>query len=94
VTARPTLEGGGVQSAPRVWIRPNVRHDPLQLLGDFRTMCRKIPGRTPVTPASRDRDQLGTIGLDDEVDRQAVGGPRLGRPDNGHHKLIADSLED
>jgi len=28
--------------------------------------------------------QLGTIGLDDEVDRQAVGGPRLGRPDDGH----------
>jgi hypothetical protein len=23
---------------------------------------------------------LGTIGLDHEVDRQAVGGPRLGRP--------------
>src|ERR1700722_3781122 len=28
--------------------------------------------------------QLGTIGLDNEVDRQAVGGPRFGRPDNGH----------
>src|SRR5712671_3753461 len=28
--------------------------------------------------------QLGTIGLDNEVDRQAVGGPRLGRPDDGH----------
>jgi type I restriction enzyme M protein len=27
---------------------------------------------------------LGTIGLDNEVDRQAVGGPRLGRPDDGH----------
>ena len=31
-----------------------------------------------------DLTQLGTIGLDDEVDRQAVGGPRLGRPDDGH----------
>src|SRR5204863_3889052 len=32
-----------------------------------------------------DLTQLGTIGLDNEVDRQAVGGPRLGRPDDGHH---------
>ena len=31
-----------------------------------------------------DRAQLGTIGLDNEVDRQAVGGPRLRRPDDGH----------
>src|SRR4029077_13335301 len=30
-----------------------------------------------------DLTQLGTIGLDDEVDCQAVGGPRLGRPDDG-----------
>ena len=28
--------------------------------------------------------QLGTIGLDDEVDRQAVSGPRLRWPDDGH----------
>src|ERR1700760_4348928 len=28
--------------------------------------------------------QLGTIGLDNEVNRQAVGGPRLGRGDDGH----------
>jgi hypothetical protein len=27
-----------------------------------------------------DLTQLGAIGLDNEVDRQAVGGPRLGRP--------------
>src|SRR6266516_4348836 len=33
-----------------------------------------------------DLTQLGTIGLDNEVDRQAVGGPRLGRPDNGHQR--------
>jgi hypothetical protein len=26
----------------------------------------------------------GAIGLDDEVDCQAVGGPRLGRPYDGH----------
>src|SRR5262249_2054342 len=31
-----------------------------------------------------DLTQLGTIGLDNEVDRQAVGGPRLRRPDDGH----------
>src|SRR6185369_16010117 len=31
-----------------------------------------------------DLTQLGTIGLDNEVNRQAVGGPRLGRPDDGH----------
>src|SRR3954447_17783792 len=31
-----------------------------------------------------DLTQLGTIGLDDEVDRQAVGGPRLGLPYDGH----------
>src|SRR4029450_6412297 len=31
-----------------------------------------------------DRTQLGTIGLDNEVDRQAVSGPRLGRSDDGH----------
>src|SRR5215468_10251200 len=29
-------------------------------------------------------NQLGAIGLDNEVDSQAVGGPRLGRPDDGH----------
>src|SRR5436853_3793350 len=29
--------------------------------------------------------QLGTIRLDNEVDRQAVSGPRLRRPDGGHH---------
>src|SRR5262245_9649998 len=31
-----------------------------------------------------DLTQLGTIGFDNEVDRQAVGGPRLRRPDDGH----------
>ncbi len=27
-----------------------------------------------------------TIGFDNEVDRKAVGGPRLGRPDDGHQR--------
>src|SRR3954469_25020543 len=31
-----------------------------------------------------DLSQLGAIGLDDEVDCQAVGGPRLGRPYDGY----------
>src|SRR4051794_36442183 len=31
-----------------------------------------------------DLRQLSTIGLDDEVDCQAVGGPCLGRPHDGH----------
>src|SRR5215472_3043074 len=31
-----------------------------------------------------DLTQLGAIGLDNEVDCQAVGGPCLGRPDDGH----------
>src|SRR5439155_15242301 len=31
-----------------------------------------------------DLTQLRTIGLDNEVDRQAVGGSRLGRADDGH----------
>src|SRR5258708_15290913 len=33
-----------------------------------------------------DLTQLGPIGLDDEVDREAVDGPRLGRPDDGHQR--------
>src|SRR6516164_2309238 len=31
-----------------------------------------------------DLTQLGTIGLDDEVDHEAAGGPRRGRPDDSH----------
>jgi hypothetical protein len=33
-----------------------------------------------------DLTQLGTIGLDNEVDCQAVGGPPLGRPYDGHQR--------
>src|SRR5215471_12044972 len=40
--------------------------------------------QSSVTHPLDDLTQLGTIGLDNEVDRQAVGGPRLGRPDDGH----------
>src|SRR3954467_14710846 len=37
-----------------------------------------------VTHTPDNLTQLGTIGLDNEVDRHAVGGPRLGWPDDGH----------
>src|ERR687888_1031571 len=54
-----------------------------------------------------DLTQLGTIGQDNEVDRQAVGGPRLRGPDDGHQRssgsnqacgplpdVAADDIED
>src|SRR6266542_4327814 len=41
----------------------------------------------PSVPHSlNDLAQLGAIGFDDEVDRQAVGGPRLDRSDDGHER--------
>src|SRR5262245_29666358 len=40
--------------------------------------------QSSVTHSLDDLTQLGAIGLDNEVDRQAVGGPRLGRPDDGY----------
>src|SRR4051812_25671906 len=40
-----------------------------------------VRAQSSVAHALDDLSQLGTIGLDDEVDCQAVGGPRLGRPD-------------
>src|SRR4051794_25333093 len=43
-----------------------------------------VRSQSSVTHPLDDLTQLATIGLDDEVDRQAVGGPRLGRPDDGH----------
>ena len=33
-----------------------------------------------------DLTQLGAIGQDNEIDRQAVSGPRLGRPGDGHQR--------
>src|SRR2546422_914284 len=33
-----------------------------------------------------DLTQVGTIGLDNEVDRKAINGPRLRRPDDGHQR--------
>src|SRR5262245_38451783 len=40
--------------------------------------------QSSVTHPLHDLTQLGTIGLDDEIDRQTVGGPRLDRADDGH----------
>src|SRR6476646_493948 len=37
-----------------------------------------------VTHSPNDLTQLRRIGFDNKVDRSAVGGPRLGRPDDGH----------
>src|SRR5262249_24517282 len=42
--------------------------------------------QSSVTHPLNDLTQLGTIGLDNEVDRQAVGVPRLGRPNYGHQR--------
>src|SRR5260221_5648996 len=42
--------------------------------------------RSSVPHPLDDLTQLGAIGLDDEVDRQAVGGPCFGRPGDGHQR--------
>src|SRR3954451_9806347 len=54
--------------------------------GDGIVECRDVADVGPqssVAHALDDLTELSTIGLDDEVDCQAVGGPRLGRPDDG-----------
>src|SRR5881392_2731522 len=40
--------------------------------------------QSSVTHPLDDLTQLGAIGHENKVDRQAVGGPRLGRPGDGH----------
>src|SRR5262249_45308731 len=40
--------------------------------------------QSSVTHPLDDLTQFGAIGHQNKVDRQAVGGPRLGRPDDGH----------
>src|SRR6516164_725914 len=42
--------------------------------------------QSPVTHPLDDLTQLGAIGHENKVDRQAVGGPRLGRPGDGHQR--------
>src|SRR5499426_3200975 len=42
--------------------------------------------QSSVTHTPDDLTQLGAIGHENKVDRQAVGGPRLGRPSDGHQR--------
>src|SRR5436305_13534243 len=42
-----------------------------------------VGAQSSVPHPLNDLTQLGTIGLDDEVDCQAAGAPRLGRPHDG-----------
>src|SRR6202035_3225103 len=42
--------------------------------------------QSSVTHPLDDLTQLGAIGHENKVDRQAVGGPRLGRPGDGHQR--------
>src|SRR5262245_37444452 len=44
-----------------------------------------------VTHPPDDLTQLGAIGLDNKVDRQAVRGPRLRRPDDGHQRSFGSN---
>src|SRR6201987_2860794 len=65
---------------------------PLASLGPVESGDGVVEGRNVADVRSQssvphpldDLTQLGTIALDNEVDRQAVGGPRLGRTDDGH----------
>src|SRR5258705_3027972 len=88
-------------SRPAAWIngRVSLRTNaddclPPASLGRFKGGDGIVEGRdvADVRPQSSipqpldDLTQLGTIGLDNEVDREAVGGPCLGRPDDGHQR--------
>src|SRR5262249_35933026 len=42
--------------------------------------------QSSVTHPPDDLTQVGAVGLDNEVDRQSVGGPRLGRPGDRHQR--------
>src|SRR5215472_16994959 len=42
--------------------------------------------QSPVAHPLHDLTQLGAVGHENEVDRQAVGGPRLGRPGDGYQR--------
>src|SRR5205807_6790604 len=86
----PMLETGAAASEP-VWTNADDRL-PVASLGRVEGGDGIVEGRdvADVGPQSSvphpldDLTQLGTIGLHDEVDCQAVGGPRLGRPYDGH----------
>src|SRR6266404_8282516 len=89
------LLGGNVASMGACRSRTNADDRlPLASLGPVEGGDGIVEGRdgADVRPQSSvphpldDLAQLGTIGLDNEVDRQAVGGPRLGRAGDGHQR--------
>ena len=88
------MDSAGRLRAPMGACRSRTNADdrlPLASLGRVQGGDGIVEGRdvadvrpqSSVTHPLDDLTQLGTIGLDNEVDRQAVGGPRLGRPDDG-----------
>src|SRR5262245_47923665 len=87
-SAQPST--GSLKRKPCSWTNADDRL-PLASLGPVEGGDGVVEGRdiVDVRPQSSvphppdDLTQLGTIGLDNEVDRQAVGGPRLGRSDDG-----------
>ena len=82
---RGTAERFGVLESSRANADDRLPLDPLGRVegGDGIVEGRDVAdvGLQPSVPYPLDDlTQLGAIGLDDEVDCQAVGGPRLGRP--------------
>src|SRR4029453_11015634 len=89
------LLGGNVASMGACRSRTNADDRlPLASLGPVEGGDCIVEGRdgADVRPQSSvphpldDLSQLGTIGLDDKIDRQAVGGSRLGRAGDGHQR--------
>src|SRR5438105_7641577 len=89
------LLGGNVASMGACRSRTNADDRlPLASLGPVEGGDGVVEGRdvADVRPQSSvphpldDLTQLGTIGHENKVDRQAVGGPRLGRPGDGHQR--------
>src|SRR3954468_24881715 len=87
--SRGTAERLGVPESSRANADDRLPLDPVGRVegGDGIVEGRAVAdvGPQPSVPYPLDDlTQLGTIGLDDEVDCQAVGGPCLGRPYDGH----------
>ena len=80
---RPQLGRG--QVADRLPLGPLGRVEGRNGIVEDRDVADVRP-QPSVTHSLDDLSQLGAIGLDDEVDRQAVRGLRLGRPNDGHQR--------
>src|ERR1043166_6869525 len=89
------LLGGNVASIGACRSRTNADDRlPADSLGRIESGDGIVEGRdladvrpqSSVTHPPDDLTQLGAIGLDDEVDGQAVGGPRLRRPHDGDQR--------